>query len=244
MGSGSKILLCTRISWQACLNKDWWDLTICISKFNGYPKFTWSGYHDLSSLCELLQHYFIEKFLCTWSKLLILWIFKNLTSSSSDSLSNSTNLLIYDLTLCSLHLQKPWSRKAYSLPAISSLLTHSWMLWKPDFGFNFLLKLLLLISRLQISLSFLVSFSSYSNLMISDSVDPLYSWYCFFPLYYTAASNSQTLLPSFIRSSPETHPWPFFPFSTSSPLTIWYKILTTMTFTWSPLHGQLSKFPW
>ena len=56
MGSGSKILLCTRISWQACLNKDRWDLTICISKFNGYPKFTWSRYHDLSSLCELLQH--------------------------------------------------------------------------------------------------------------------------------------------------------------------------------------------
>jgi len=56
MGSGSKILLCTRISWQACLNKDWWDLTICISKFNGYPKFTWSRYHNLSLLCELLQH--------------------------------------------------------------------------------------------------------------------------------------------------------------------------------------------
>ena len=72
------------------------------------------------------------------------------------------------------------------------LLTHSWMLCKPDFSFNFLLKLLLLTSKLQISLSFLVSFSSYSSLMISDSVDPLYSWYSFFPLYYTAASNSQT----------------------------------------------------
>lgn len=163
-------------------------------------------------LCELLQHYFIEKFLCTWSKLLILWIFKNLTSSSSDSLSNSTNLLIYDLTLCSLHLQKPWSRKAYSLPAISSLLTHSWMLWKPDFGFNFLLKLLLLISRLQISLSFLVSFSSYSNLMISDSVDPLYSWYCFF--HYTILLLLILKL-FFLLSSDlpqETHPWPFFSF--------------------------------
>lgn len=234
--------MCTRISWQACLNKDWWDLTICISKFNGYPKFTWSGYHDLSSLCELLQHYFIEKFLCTWSKLLILWIFKNLTSSSSDSLSNSTNLLIYDLTLCSLHLQKPHQTgKAYSLPAISSLLTFLNAL-KTRFWFQLSPEALLLISRLQISLSFLVSFSSYSNLMISDSVDPLYSWYCFFPLYYTAASNSQTLLPSFIKIFPRNPSLAFFSFLYLFSFDYnWYKILTSMTFE-SPLHGQLSKF--